>query len=307
MNIGAGRVVYQDLTRIDKSIRDGEFFETRRRCSRRWIAAPAATHALHLIGLLSDGGVHSHQRHLHALIELAERGAACARLRPRHHRRPRHLADRRHAATSPRSRTHAPRRRRPHRDGLGPLLRDGSRQALGAHQARLRRDRARRRADDARPRDAGDRGGLRGRRDRRVHQADRRSSTPTAQPVGPIRDGDAVIFFNFRADRTRQITRALALRRLRRLRPRPRSPRVALDDDDGVRPRRSRCRSSSRRRPASGIPRGRARRARPDQPAARRDREVRARHLLLQRRPRGAVPGRRPHAGALAEGARPTI
>src|SRR5574339_981667 len=72
MNMGAGRVVYQDLTRIDKSIRDGDFF-----ANPALIAAMERVrdgrHALHLVGLLSDGGVHSHQRHLHALIEMAAR------------------------------------------------------------------------------------------------------------------------------------------------------------------------------------------------------------------------------------------
>ncbi len=71
-NIGAGRVVYQDFTRISKSIKDGDFFtnpslvEAFSRCSGE--NAPA----LHLMGLLSDGGVHSHISHLVALIKLAE-------------------------------------------------------------------------------------------------------------------------------------------------------------------------------------------------------------------------------------------
>ena len=71
-NIGAGRVVFQDLPRITKAIRDGSFFEN-----------PAYNHAmdaclekgtaLHLMGLLSDGGVHSHLDHLFALLEMAKR------------------------------------------------------------------------------------------------------------------------------------------------------------------------------------------------------------------------------------------
>ena len=73
-NIGAGRVVFQDLPRITKAIRDGSFFEN-----------PAYNHAmdaclekgtaLHLMGLLSDGGVHSHLDHLFALLEMAKRKA----------------------------------------------------------------------------------------------------------------------------------------------------------------------------------------------------------------------------------------
>ena len=71
-NIGAGRVVYQELTRITKSIRDGDFFENPvlleavRRAKER-------NGTVHLMGLLSDGGVHSHIDHLFALLELCRR------------------------------------------------------------------------------------------------------------------------------------------------------------------------------------------------------------------------------------------
>jgi 2,3-bisphosphoglycerate-independent phosphoglycerate mutase len=74
-NLGAGRVVYQDLTRIDKSIRDGDFFE-RPKLVEAIDRCKGGAHALHLIGLLSDGGVHSHQSHLHAIVELAKRRGA---------------------------------------------------------------------------------------------------------------------------------------------------------------------------------------------------------------------------------------
>jgi 2,3-bisphosphoglycerate-independent phosphoglycerate mutase len=71
-NIGAGRVVYQDLTRITKSIEDGDFFENPVLvdCMQK---AVAGSGRLHLAGLLSDGGVHSHETHLYALIEMAKR------------------------------------------------------------------------------------------------------------------------------------------------------------------------------------------------------------------------------------------
>lgn len=72
LNMGAGRIVYQELTRITKEIQDGTFFEN-----------PALLHAvencrkndsaLHLFGLLSDGGVHSHNTHVYGLLELAKR------------------------------------------------------------------------------------------------------------------------------------------------------------------------------------------------------------------------------------------
>ncbi len=71
LNLGAGRVVYQDLTRISKAIRDGEF-------AANPVFAGAAAHVLekgsrlHLYGLLSDGGVHSHIDHLFALLDFAQ-------------------------------------------------------------------------------------------------------------------------------------------------------------------------------------------------------------------------------------------
>ncbi|TCD19436.1 2,3-bisphosphoglycerate-independent phosphoglycerate mutase [Pseudomonas sp. IC_126] len=75
MNLGAGRVVYQDFTRVTKSIRDGEFFENPNICAAV-DKAVAANKAVHILGLLSDGGVHSHQDHLVAMAELAaKRGA----------------------------------------------------------------------------------------------------------------------------------------------------------------------------------------------------------------------------------------
>lgn len=71
LNIGAGRIVYQNLTRINKSIREGDFF--RNPAFLEAIAkAKANGSALHLMGLLSDGGVHSHYEHLFALLELAK-------------------------------------------------------------------------------------------------------------------------------------------------------------------------------------------------------------------------------------------
>ncbi|NLC78108.1 MAG: 2,3-bisphosphoglycerate-independent phosphoglycerate mutase [Ruminococcaceae bacterium] len=71
-NIGAGRVVYQELTRITKSVKDGDFFENAALCEAMDNAVNKGT-AVHLMGLLSDGGVHSHIEHLFALIELAKK------------------------------------------------------------------------------------------------------------------------------------------------------------------------------------------------------------------------------------------
>ena len=71
-NIGAGRIVYQELTKITKSIEDGDFFS-----NQELVAAiencKKNNSKLHILGLLSDGGVHSHMRHLFAVLELAKR------------------------------------------------------------------------------------------------------------------------------------------------------------------------------------------------------------------------------------------
>jgi len=75
MNLGAGRVVYQDFTRVTKAIRDGEFFSNPV-LTGAVDKAVGAGKAVHILGLLSDGGVHSHQDHLIAMAELAaQRGA----------------------------------------------------------------------------------------------------------------------------------------------------------------------------------------------------------------------------------------
>ena len=71
LNIGAGSVVYQNLLKITRSIRSGEFFENPALLSAMKNAA--AGHTLHIMGLVSDGGVHSHYDHLKAVIEMAKR------------------------------------------------------------------------------------------------------------------------------------------------------------------------------------------------------------------------------------------
>ena len=72
LNMGAGRIVYQELTKITKAIQDGDFFENE--ALLKGIANVKENHsALHLYGLLSDGGVHSHNTHLYGLLELAKR------------------------------------------------------------------------------------------------------------------------------------------------------------------------------------------------------------------------------------------
>lgn len=74
-NIGAGRIVYQELTRITKAIADGDFFENKALCEAV-DKAVKADKAVHVMGLMSPGGVHSHEDHIMAMLELAvKRGA----------------------------------------------------------------------------------------------------------------------------------------------------------------------------------------------------------------------------------------
>ncbi len=70
MNLGAGRVVYQSLTRIDKDIEDGEFYENEVLVQAARLAASSET-ALHVLGLMSPGGIHSHEDQIMAALELA--------------------------------------------------------------------------------------------------------------------------------------------------------------------------------------------------------------------------------------------
>ena len=70
MNLGAGRIVYQDLTRVDAAIADGSFNDNPTlSAAAREVSASGRT--LHVLGLLSPGGVHSHELQIHAMIELA--------------------------------------------------------------------------------------------------------------------------------------------------------------------------------------------------------------------------------------------
>jgi 2,3-bisphosphoglycerate-independent phosphoglycerate mutase len=207
-NMGAGRVVYQDLTRIDTAIRDSKLAsnvalsEAMARCAN-------GQHALHFIGLVSDGGVHSHQRHLHALLELASiRGVSRVFV---------------HAITDGRDASPAGSVRYiPELERV--LQKTGGRIAtvIGRYYAmdRDKRWERTRLAYDAIV------GGVGSTESQDALTAVRTSHTAgvtdefirpivivdaNRSPVGPIRDGDSVVFFNFRADRARQLSRALAL------------------------------------------------------------------------------------------------
>ena len=71
-NIGAGRIVYQELTRITKEINDGKFFENNE-LKKAMENVKEKNSNLHIVGLVSDGGVHSHIDHLFALLEMAKK------------------------------------------------------------------------------------------------------------------------------------------------------------------------------------------------------------------------------------------
>ena len=72
LNMGAGRIIYQELTKITKAIEDGDFFENQALLAACKNAKENNT-ALHMMGLVSDGGVHSHNGHIYGLLELAKR------------------------------------------------------------------------------------------------------------------------------------------------------------------------------------------------------------------------------------------
>ena len=75
LNLGAGRVVYQEFTRVSRSIKTGSFFTNRTLTDAVDLAVDSGK-AVHILGLLSPGGVHSHEKHIHAMLELAvQRGA----------------------------------------------------------------------------------------------------------------------------------------------------------------------------------------------------------------------------------------
>lgn len=207
-NMGAGRIVYQDLTRIDKAIRDGEL-SGNPALEASFERCRDGHHALHFIGLLSDGGVHSHQRHLHALLELA-----AARKIPRVFVHV--ITDGRDASPAGSLRYIAE---------LEEVLgRTTGRIAtvVGRYYA-MDRDKRWERTKLAYDALVGAVAETRwtGALDAVIasHAADVTDEfvrpavivDANGTPVGPVRDGDSVVFFNFRADRARQMTRALIL------------------------------------------------------------------------------------------------
>jgi 2,3-bisphosphoglycerate-independent phosphoglycerate mutase len=213
LNLGGGRIVYQDLPRIFKSIEDGSFFENEALLTATDRARQSGG-ALHLMGLLSDGGVHSHERHVEALLDLAKRCGV------------RHVYV--HCFLD--GRDVPPSSALQYIDTLGDaFVRTGLGEAasvMGRYWAMdrdKRWDRVQKAYDAlvlgqglraATARDAVREAYSRGETDEFVLPtviAGRQEDAHTIQP------GDSVIFFNFRADRAREITRAFIDRDLAEL------------------------------------------------------------------------------------------
>ncbi|PLX84928.1 MAG: 2,3-bisphosphoglycerate-independent phosphoglycerate mutase [Desulfuromonas sp.] len=205
LNIGAGRVVYQDLTRITKAIIDGDFFD-----NPALVQAMDKTLAtggkLHLMGLLSDGGVHSHNTHLYALLEMAKsRGISEVCI---------------HAFLDGRD--------TPPKSGAGYLEElEGELERIGAGRVAtitgryfaMDRDNRWDRVEKAYRALTEGEGIAAASSAEAIQEAYQAGQTdefveprvilsPGSAP-GTVDDGDAVIFFNFRSDRAREITRSL--------------------------------------------------------------------------------------------------
>ena len=204
MNLGAGRVVYQSLTRIDKDLEDGLFQKNEALCNAI-DKAVANNKAVHIMGLLSPGGVHSHEDHMLAAAELAAaRGAKEVYI---------------HAFLD--GRDMPPRSARPSLEkaaarmkslGVGRVAtivgryfamdRDNRWDRVEAAYNAMTLGEAEFTCDD--PVTALDQAYERGENDEFVKATHIRAE---GQPEGTINDGDSVLFMNFRADRAREMTR----------------------------------------------------------------------------------------------------
>ncbi len=205
MNMGAGRVVYQDLVRIDNAIENGSFFENNRLVAAM-DAVAAGGKALHLMGLVSDGGVHSQLTHLLALLDMARhKGLTKVFVHA--------ILDGRD--TPPDSGAGFVKQVHDHvrTAGVGAVASICGRYwAMDRDKRWDRVERAYRLYSEGLGHSEGDPLAA-------VEAAYRRGETDEfvqpvimvddgRQPVGTVADGDGIIFFNFRADRAREITRA---------------------------------------------------------------------------------------------------
>lgn len=201
MNLGAGRVVYQDFTRITKSIKDGDFFENAV-LANVVDKAVVSKKAVHILGLLSPGGVHSHEEHLIAMAEMTARKGA-------EHIYMHIFLDGRD--TPPRSAEASIQSLNNYLAKLGKgriatiigryyaMDRDNRWERVQAayelivdHKAEYISNDAISALQEAYAR----------------NESDEFVKATRVGDIAPVRDGDAVIFMNFRADRARELTRA---------------------------------------------------------------------------------------------------
>jgi 2,3-bisphosphoglycerate-independent phosphoglycerate mutase len=203
LNLGAGRIVYQDLTRIDKAIADGEL--ARNAVLLNAFARARAGGTLHFVGLVSPGGVHSHERHLHALLTMAAaEGVRSIRV---------------HAILD--GRDTPPRSAKPSIEALEALLASavpgGAVASVSGRYYAMDRDRRWDRTEKAYRAMVAGEGHAAPTASAAVDLAYGREESdefvvPTVvggPDAGRIRRGDTVVAFNFRPDRMRQISRAL--------------------------------------------------------------------------------------------------
>ncbi len=205
LNIGAGRIVYQDVVRISKSIRDGEFFANPTLLASMEQAKQGGG-AFHLMGLVSPGGVHSHTDHLYALVQMAkDYGLSRVFIHA--------FLDGRDVAPSSAHEYLATLEAKLEEIGVGEIA------TISGRYYAMDRDKRWDRVQKAYQALQGQ-----GRTDTHsgaaIQQAYALGETdefviPTVltrdgQARGPIEDGDSVFFFNFRADRAREISWALA-------------------------------------------------------------------------------------------------
>ncbi|SEM13694.1 phosphoglycerate mutase [Pseudoxanthomonas sp. GM95] len=201
MNLGAGRIVYQDLTRIDAAIEDGSFFKNAE-LDAACDAVKADGGTLHLMGLLSPGGVHSHEHHLFALLDLAaQRGVAKVAVHA--------FLDGRDMP--PRSAQASLEKLQAKCDAVGNAHLASVSGRYFAMDRDKRWDRLRK-AWDAMVEAKGEftaPSGVAALADAYARGENDEFVLPTViDGAAPMADGDAVIFFNFRADRARQLTGA---------------------------------------------------------------------------------------------------
>jgi 2,3-bisphosphoglycerate-independent phosphoglycerate mutase len=208
LNLGAGRIVRMDMTRIDTAIMDGSLY-TDPTLTRAYELAGQKGRALHLIGLLSDGGVHSHQRHLDALIRMAAQ-----------HKLTRVFL---HAFMD--GRDTMPTSGLGYLEQLQQTLREAGTGEIASVSGRYyAMDRDLRWEKEKQAFDAmvtgHPEGGTYGDPVERIKELYNNGITdefippftctkPEGEPIGLIRDHDVVVNFNYRADRVRQITRVL--------------------------------------------------------------------------------------------------